>query len=219
MPRFPRLVVPGIPHHVTQRGIRKQQTFFKALDYLTYLELVREHKEKAGVRIWSYCLMPNHVHMVVVPESESSLAKFFGTVHCQYASRLNASHGWTGHFWQQRFYSVAMDERHTLAAMRYVELNPVRAGLCKSPQEWRWSSIHANLGDRHDSLVDVATTKAIVDDWSTYIGTALSSESQDALREHTRTGRPIGDSDFIDMLEVRIGRPIRKRKTGPPKSS
>ena len=219
MPRLPRIVVPGVPHHVTQRGIRKKRTFFDALDYLTYVELVRKYRDKAGVRILSYCLMPNHIHMVAIPESEKSLARFFGPVHNQYAVKLNASHGWTGHLWQQRFYSVPMDERHTLAAMRYVELNPVRAGLCSAAQQWRWSSATANLGMTLDDLVDTKATHALVSDWSAYLAEATVAEEQDALRKQTRIGRPLGNAQFIDMLEIQTGRTLRARKTGPPRRS
>lgn len=217
MPRFPRIVVPGVPHHVTQRGIRKKPTFFEALDYLTYLELIRKYRDKAGVTILSYCLMPNHIHMVVVPQFEKSLARLFGPVHNQYAVKLNASHGWTGHLWQQRFYSVPMDERHTLAAMRYVELNPVRAGLCGTARQWRWSSALANLGMTSDGLVDTKATKALVSDWSAYLAEATVAEEQDALRKHTRIGRPLGNDRFIDMLEAQTGRTLRPRKTGSAK--
>ncbi len=208
-----------MPHHVTQRGIRKQQTFFEPLDYLTYLELARKYRDKAGVSILSYCLMPNHIHMVVVPELEKSLARFFGPLHNQYAVKLNATHGWVGHLWQQRFYSTPMDERHALTAMRYVELNPVRAGLCKTAQQWRWSSAAANLGATADDLVDTSATKAMVSDWSAYLAEATPAEDQDALRRHTRIGRPLGNEEFIDMLEARAGRPLRRRKTGPAKRS
>ncbi len=219
MPRLARIVVPGIPHHVTQRGIRKQRTFFNALDYLTYLELAREHKDKAGAAIWAYCLMPNHVHMVVVPESGSSLAKFFGPVHCKYAKKVNATHGWSGHLWEQRFYSVPMDERHTFAALRYVELNPVRAGLCKAPKEWRWSSARANLGLATDDLVDIDATESIVADWSAFLEEITPAFVQDAIRANTRTGRPDGDDEFIDMLEAKTGRTIRKQRADPNKRS
>lgn len=204
MPRLPRIVVPGMPHHVTQRGIRKKKVFFRELDYRIYLELAREYKEKAEVDVWAYCLMPNHIHMVVVPRHESSLSKFFGPVHSRYAVRVNAVHGWQGHLWQQRFYSTVMDEAHTLMAMRYVELNPVRAGLCSNPREWRWSSIHPHLGKRDDSLVNENSTKSLVPNWAEYINGTTPAHQQDALRNHTRTGRPVGTAEFIDSVKRRI---------------
>lgn len=219
MPRCARIVVPGYPHHVTQRGIRKATTFFDSTDYLTYLELLRELRQSAGVTIWAYCLMPNHIHMVVVPDSESGLAKLFRPLHSRYALRVNAAHGWQGHLWQERFYSVAMDETHTLAAMRYVEMNPVRAGLCSDPEDWRWSSIHAHLAEREHELVDIGATKEIVSDWRPYLQQATPGSLQDSLRKQTRTGRPSGDSRFIGELERITGKPLTPRKPGPQSRS
>lgn len=213
MPRLPRIVVPRIPHHVTQRGIRKKKVFFKELDYRIYLGLAREYRDKAKVDIWAYCLMPNHIHMVVVPQEESSLSKFFGPLHCRYAVKVNAVHGWEGHLWQQRFYSTVMDEIHTLTAMRYVELNPVRAGLCARPEDWPWSSIHAHLNNKDDPLVTTKATSKLVSNWSEYVAGITPANEQDALRAHTRTGRPVGTEEFLETVEKRLGRSLpRKRK-------
>jgi putative transposase len=200
-----------MPHHVTQRGIRKKNVFFKELDYRIYLELARERRKKARVGIWAYCLMPNHIHMVVVPEEESSLSRFFGPLHCRYAIKVNAVHGWQGHLWQQRFYSTVMDETHTIAAMRYVELNPVRAGLCARPEDWPWSSIHAHLDKREDPLVDSEATGKMVSNWREYINGINPAEEQDALRNHTRTGRPVGAREFLQGLEERLGRQLKRK--------
>jgi putative transposase len=200
MPRAPRLVAPGLPHHITQRGIRRKTTFFNFADYLAYLALVRKYQQVAQIDIWAYCLMPNHVHMVVVPHRENSLAKFFGPVHSQYAARVNAAHEWQGHLWQQRFYSAVMDERHALLAMRYVELNPVRAELCACPEEWRWSSARTNLGVEADGLVHTAVTSSLVDDWRSYLDEAIPSEMLESIRKHTRTGRPAGSAQFVRSL-------------------
>ena len=215
MPRFPRLVVPGYPHHVTQRGIRRQRTFFDDSDYHAYLELVRKHKEIAGVDILAYCLMPNHVHIIAVPDNSRSLARLFGSAHQRYAQRANALHDWRGHLWQERFYSVVMDETHTLAAMKYVEMNPVRAGLCKRAAEWRWSSVHANLGDGNDGIVDKSEVRKIITDWREFLAGEENSELVDSLRSQTSTGRPIGNDGFVDALEQKTGRRIRRRKPGP----
>jgi putative transposase len=213
MARYARLVVPGYPHHVTQRGVQKRQTFFKPVDYVIYLELLREYKEKAGVDVWAYCLMPNHIHAVVVPKEKPSLAKCFGPLHSRYATKINAVHGWQGHLWQQRFYSVVMDEFHTIAAMRYVEMNPVRAGMCNRPQDWRWSSAQTHLLDSDDDLVNVAATRNLVPNWRRYLGKENSSTMQDALRDATRIGRPVGNDEFIDRLERLTGRTIRRKKS------
>lgn len=129
MPRIARLVVPNHPHHITQRGNRRQRTFFDDSDYRACANLIAKIKAAAGVDVWAYCLMPNHLHIVAVPEHEDSLAKMLRVAHRRHALRVNAAHGWHGHFWQERFHSFVMDETHLLAAVRYVELNPVRAGL------------------------------------------------------------------------------------------
>jgi putative transposase len=160
-----RLVIPGYPHHVTQRGNRRQQTFFEKDDYLAYVELISKFKEKAAVDIWAYCLMPNHVHLIVVPEHKQSLATLFGITHHRYARRVNSMHGWRGHLWQERFHSFVMDEEYLLTAVRYVELNPVRAGVCGHAEEWRWSSANAHLYDAPDKLVNIAAMRKRGSDW------------------------------------------------------
>jgi len=215
MPKLPRLVVPGYPHHVTQRGIRRQRTFFDDSDYKAYIALVKELKVTARVDILAYCLMPNHVHLVAIPKEKQSLARLFGVAHHRYAKRVNAIHDWRGHLWQERFYSVVMDETHTLAAMRYVELNPVRAGLCQHAVEWPWSSIHANLGHTRDEIVDDTEVRAVISDWRDFLREDEDSCLIDSLRSQTSTGRPSGNDRFIDLLERKTGRHIRRRNPGP----
>jgi len=215
VPKFPRLVVPDCPHHVTQRGIRRQQTFFNDSDYRAYIKLIKELRVVAGVDIWAYCLMPNHVHLIAVPKAKDSLARLFGTAHHRYAKRVNAIHDWRGHLWQERFYSVVMDETHTLAAMRYVELNPVRAGLCERAEEWTWSSARGNMGSRRDELIDDSEVRNIISDWGLFLAEDERSGFTNALRKQTNTGRPSGDDLFIDELERKTGRRIRCCKPGP----
>jgi len=207
--------VPGYPHHVTQRGIRRQQTFFEDSDYRAYIELVKELKITAGVNILAYCLMPNHVHVIAIPKQEKGLARLFGTAHHRYAKRLNAIHDWRGHLWQERFFSVVMDETHTLAAMRYVELNPVRAGLCQRVDDWPWSSVHGNLGNKRDEIIDRSDLHALISDWRYFLSDGESSKWVDSLRLQTNTGRPSGDDRFISALEEKTGRQIRRRHPGP----
>jgi len=129
MPRIARLVVPGYPHHVTQRGNRRQRAFFNSQDYLAYLELVASAKEETRCEIRAYCLMPNHVHFVIVPEHKDGLADLFKEAHRRYTRRINFRENWRGHLWQERFHYFVMDEKHLNATVRYVELNPVSADL------------------------------------------------------------------------------------------
>lgn len=218
MPRMARLVVPGYPHHLTQRGNRGQQTFFDEKDYQAYVRLLGALKAKVGVEIWAYCLMPNHVHLIAVPRHEWSLAKLLGITHHCYARQVNAAHGWQGHLWQERFHSFVMDETHLLAAVRYVELNPVRGGLCTCAADWRWSSVRAHLDDTPDELLTIAPMRDRISDWRRYLSQEAAPDEVHLLRRHTRSGRPAGDDGFIAALEERTGRRLRLRKPGPEKA-
>ena len=140
MARLARLVVPGLPHHVTQRGNRRGQTFFEKSDYALYLDLLADSAKQARAEVWAYCLMPNHVHVILVPSDEDGLRRTFAELHRRYTSFVNARARTTGHLWQGRFGSVVMDETHLMNAVRYVTLNPVRAGLVKRARGWAWSS-------------------------------------------------------------------------------
>ena len=213
MPRFPRLVVPGYPHHVTQRGVRRQPTFFDDTDYEFYLSLAVELKEEWPVEFWAYCLMPNHIHAVVVPGNKDSLSKYFAILHRRYAWKTNRRHDWLGHLWQKRFYSVVMDEPHATAALRYVEQNPVRAGLCESPEEWRWSSTRGNLGLSEDRLIEREATRPLVPDWRRHLSETDERTIME-IRYQTGTGRPDGNSRFLEHIEEQSGRRIRKRRAG-----
>lgn len=217
MARIARVVVPHYPHHVTQRGNRRQKTFFSDADFKAYLDLVAEAKDTAGIDVWAYCLMPNHVHFIVVPSDADSLAILFRAAHRRYTRRINIRYDWRGHLWQERFHSFVMDERHLIAGVRYVELNPVRAGLCKSPEEWRWSSVHAHLRGADDSLVIVEPMLRRFPDWSAYLAVTNDDRSNDSIRTHTRTGRPGGSKSFLTKLELVTGRCLQKGQPGPEK--
>jgi putative transposase len=215
MPRFPRLVVPEYPHHVTQRGSRRQLTFFDDADFSAYRDLLAEQLPKAEVDLLAYCLMPNHVHLILLPHCEESLARLLRSTHSRYARRINLKYSWQGHLWQERFHSFVMDEEHLLAAVRYVELNPVRAGLCKHPDEWPWSSVHFHLHQRADRLVTSGAMRAYVDDWHAYLAEAPTDTEIETLRNHGHNGRPAGNLRFMTELESLTGRQLVPRKRGP----
>lgn len=216
MARIARVVVPGIPHHVTQRGSRRMVVFESSEDYSAYATLLAEKCRQAGVQVWAYCLMPNHVHCVAVPESSRSLSLGFGKTHERYARLVNQRNGWTGHLWQERFFSVPMDMEHTLAAVRYVLQNPVRAGLVSRAQDWPHSSTCAHLGLVEDSLIQVEALAELVDDWQAFLAQSEDATMQDALRRSTRSGRPVGEPAFLAGLENRLGRRIRRKSAGRP---
>jgi len=189
-------------------------TFFQTGDYAFYLELMAEWCRKLGVDIWAYCLMTNHVHLIAVPVEESALARAIGEAHRRYTSHVNKREGWTGHLWQGRFASFVMDEEHVLATARYIERNPVRARMVGTPSDYRWSSVHAHLERRDDILANAEPLLTMMPDWQSFI-TDDDTTIADALRLHSRTGRPLGSTSFLKRLEMTLGRPFLPQKRGP----
>ena len=215
MARLARVVAPGLPHHITQRGNRRQKVFFGDVDYETYKSLMAEHCAAAGVAVWAYCLMPNHVHLIVVPPDAESLAHAIGEAHRRYTRLVNFRRDWRGYLWQGRFASFPMDESYMLAAARYVELNPVRAKLKRRARGWLWSSARAHLGGKDDGLVKVRPLLDLVEDWRGFLTGGVDKDDTAALRAHERTGRPLGSEDFVGRLESSLGRALKRRKPGP----
>ena len=214
MARLARVVAAGVAHHVTQRGNRRQRVFFSDDDYGAYRALLAEGCRAAGVEVWGYCLMPNHVHLILVPSDAGGLRAALGEAHRRYSRRINFREGWRGYLWQGRFASVAMDDDHLLAAARYVELNPVRARLAERPQDWPWSSARAHLTGRDDALVSVEPMLSRVPDWPALLGQGLAEDEHEALRRGERTGRPLGSQAFVATLERDLDRPLARRKPG-----
>lgn len=212
MARIARVVVPGYPHHVTQRGSRRMPTFFIESDYLLYKHILSENCRRYGLTIWAYCLMPNHVHLVAVPEAEGGLSRAIGSSHRGYALEINRREGWSGHLWQERFSSFVMDENYLLAAVRYVEMNPVRGGLVEKPEDYHWSSAKAHLAGNDDGLVKVRPMLERVNSWSDFLSSADSSDNN--MQKHISTGRPLGREEFVIGLEKRLGRLLRPQKVG-----
>jgi len=215
MARLARVVAAGVPHHVTQRGNRRQPVFFGDGDYAAYRALLAEGCRAAGVAVWAYCLMPNHVHLILVPKDADGLRAALGETHRRYTRHINFREGWRGYLWQGRFASVPMDETYLLACARYVELNPVRAKLARRARDWRWSSARAHLAGRDDGLVTVAPLLALARDWSDFLGAGLEDADRDAIRAGERTGRPLGSDRFVARLEKRLGRTLARQKPGP----
>jgi putative transposase len=204
MARIGRIVFPDFPHHVTQRGNRRQQVFFEPSDYALYRDLLAERCRKASVAVWAYCLMP----------TPDGLARAIGETHRQYTGFINARSRWTGHLFQGRFSSVALDEAYLVAAARYVALNPVRARLVARAQDWAWSSARAHLAGRDDGLVCVAPLIERVGRFADLIDAETDHALFTALREAEGTSRPLGSAEFVAELERRIGRGLRRQKPG-----
>jgi putative transposase len=216
MARIARAVAPGFPHHVIQRGNRRQQTFFNNEDYLAYQELMAEWCARYHVEIWAYCLMPNHIHLIAVPETKDGLNSAIGEAHRRYTRRVNFREGWRGHLWQGRFSSFIMEERYLFACTRYVELNPVRAGMVKNPEEWRWSSARPHMKGQDDILVKVDPLRRMIGGhWETFLAVDTPEPEMELLRKHERTGRPLGEDGFLDTMERFLGRRLKPRRPGP----
>ena len=215
MARLARVVVEGVAHHVTQRGNRRQQTFFGDDDYAAYLDLLAQGCRAAGVEVWGYCLMPNHVHLILTPSDAGGLRAALAEAHRRYSRRVNLREGWRGYLWQGRFASVPMDGAHLLACARYVELNPVRAGLAVRAEDWPWSSARAHLAGQGDGLVKLQPLLDQVGDWAGFLDAGLSEAEHAAIRSGERTGRPLGSPEFVAGLEQRLGRALARQKPGP----
>ena len=215
MSRLARLVVPGLPYHITQRGNGGQKTFFSDEDYAGYRDLLAEATREARVAVWAWCLMPNHVHLILCPGDEDGLRRALARAHRRYAGLIHARRRRTGHFWQGRYGAVAMDEDHLAAAYRYVTLNPVRARLVERAEDWRWSSAGALLGLGDDRLTDVGPARQRFARFADLVEGAENREATARLRKGETIGRPVGGPDFIADLEARSGRGLAPLKRGP----
>ena len=220
MARLARIVIPQVPHHVTQRGNRRQEVFFSEEDYAAYRDLVAEACRRESVRCIAWCLMPNHVHLILVPETADGLRSALADAHRRYSRRINFAKGWTGYLWQGRFASYPMDVAHLAIAIRYVELNPVRAKLVGRAEDWTWSSARAHVSAKPDGLTDLGAVAGMHRNWKAMLRQGLESGDLDpaadaAIEAHQRTGRPWGDASFVKRLEATTGRALARRKPGP----
>jgi len=215
MARLARLVIPGIPHHVTQRGNGRARVFFEPGDYARYRNWLGASCRAHGVEAWAWVLMPNHVHLVLVPSDPDGLRRVLAPVHRRYASFIHAREGRCGHFWQGRFGCVAMDEAHLAAAVRYVALNPVRAGLVSKAAEWRWSSVHAHLNGEEDGLTACAPVASRFPNLAALLASGEDQAMSARLRRAESVGRPLGDRAFLDRLAELSGRRLEAGRRGP----
>jgi putative transposase len=218
MARLARVVIPGLPHHVTQRGNGRARTFFGDEDYVLYRDLLASHCRAAEVDIWAWCLMPNHVHLVLVPSDPDGLRRALSRVHRAYAGVIQARRKRTGHFWQGRFGAAAMDEAYLAAALRYVSLNPVRARLVARAQDWRWSSTRAHLRGKDDGLTALKPVREIIADFAGLLASAPEQDLFDSLRAAESIGRPLGSDRFLARIERQTGRVLKPGKRGPKPS-
>ncbi|MGD0078536.1 MAG: transposase [Sedimentisphaerales bacterium] len=219
MPRLARTVAIDYPHHITQRGNNQQDVFFVKDDWRVYLKLLKEQCDKYGMEINAYCLMRNHVHLIGIPHNENSLAKAIGGTHFQYTQYINRMHKRSGHLWQGRFYSCALDEKGFWLAAKYIELNPVHAKICRLPWQYEWSSAASHVDSTAASkLLNLAGWYKMISDseWRKELTDGIDEKQISVIRSNTHVGRPIGTDSFISKLENMLGRRIRPLPVGRP---
>ena len=200
MPRAARIVFPGVPHHITQRGNRRQPVFFTDDDKALYLRLLSKWAQKAGLILWAYCLMDNHVHHVGVPQSETSLAGAIGETHKAYTKIINEREGWRGFLWQGRFSSYPMDVPYLYRAMRYDELNPVRAKIVENAADYRWSSARAHIFEEQNPLLARNPLGMNGREWAAYLKEGMVDAEIEMFRNHGATSSPLGDEGFLKRI-------------------
>jgi len=220
MTRSARVMLPDWPFHLTHRGNHRKCLFRTDDDRRAYLGLLDRFARKFGMLIWAYCLMDNHVHLIAVGKQHSSISKAMGNTHRACSRSRNQETSVTGHLWANRFFSTALDEPHLWAAVRYVELNPVRARLVGEATDYPWSSARVHAGLRASSLLDPERPfPGHIGDWTAWLKAGLEEQTAERLRANTATGRPTGSDDHVQELEARLGRRLRSRKRGPRNAS
>lgn len=179
--------------------------FHAEADYFLYQSLLRKAADRHGLTILAYCQMPNHVHLIVEPSHPAAMARALGTAHRRFAEIVHRREQWSGHLWQARFYSCPLDPIHLLRAVRYVLLNPVRAGLVEEPAAWRFSSARVHLRGARDRLVAPRALRDRIDDWPTLLALPVREEELETIRKVTRAGRL--------RCAARLGRPWGRATT------
>lgn len=221
MPRRPRIVIQGVAHLLTQRGNNSQDVFLADKDKIAYLEKLVKKAEKYSLEILGYCLMSNNVHLIGTPRKPESLAKAFGRTNLSYTQYFNEKYSFSGHLWQNRYYSCPLDEEHFWRALCYIERIPVRAGLVENAWSYSWSSAAAHIGnDSLDKLIDLRKWESMAAGigWESQLKRPDDKKTISRINRSLKSGRPLGNDDFIDALELKTSRRLRPLPVGrPPK--
>ncbi len=223
MSRNARTVIPLLPHHVTQRGGRRQDVFFTPGDRSVYLELLTHSAQRYGLELLAYTLMTNHVHHLVVPHEKDSLRWTFQMTHKRYAEYINARHQWTGHLWQAKFFSSPVDETYFWIALRYIYRNPVEANLVTHAADYPWSSASAHCNKERDPYIQTegryGVRIAAKTDISQWLREPSDPDHVKHLRRCTNRDLPAGSENFLDSLEREYGVRAHPPKLGRPKKA
>lgn len=219
MPRTARIVATGLAHHITQRGNHQMDVFRDDDDREVYLRLLQKYRRKCGLEVLAYCLMSNHIHLVAVPREEDSMARTLARAHMCYTQHFNRKYSLSGHLWQGRFFSCVLDERHALAAARYVERNPLRAGFEGRAWEYRWSSARGHVGEFDDPMLAKSwPDENLLAGWRDLLTEEEGEEEVESLRHSIRTGHPLGSASFIRKLERALNRLLERKQRGRPRN-
>ena len=218
MPRIARVIATGYPHHITQRGNNRATVFFDDEDRQTYLKLLAGYAEKHHFQIWAYCLMDNHIHLLAVPESETSLSRGIGLTNQVYTQYLNRKLNQSGRIWQNRFFSCVVENNQYLwAVARYIERNPLKVGLVEKVEAYRWSSGKAHITGANNNILG-DTSWLSPQEQCAYAEFVVTEDDEidNAIRRATRTGRPFGSESFVDLLEFQLKQPLKAKRRGRP---
>jgi putative transposase len=212
-------MVKDVPFHVTQRGNRRQDVFFSDDDRRRYLSWLGEYSTKYGLELLAYCLMTNHVHLIVIPRFLDSIARTLRILDIRHCQAINARFGWSGHLWQGRYFSTALDDAHLWSAVRYAERNPVRAEMVSRAEDYPWSSAAFHLGRKPDALIQSAGSWGRpIDGWQEALSQPEDEQMVQTIRTRTDCGFPCGDDEFVNRLSEALGHPLILRPQGRPKT-
>jgi putative transposase len=218
MPRIARIIATGYPHHITQRGNNRATVFFDDEDRQTYLNLLGIYAQKHNLQIWAYCLMNNHIHLLAVPETETSLSRGIGLTNQVYTQYLNRKLNQSGRVWQNRFFScVVENDQYLWAVARYIESNPLKTGLVESAEAYQWSSAKSHISGTNNKLLSTNPwlSPGEQKSYAEFVRTE-DEETDNTIRRATKTGRPFASESFIDMLEFRLNQSLKPGKPGRP---
>jgi putative transposase len=227
MPRRPRLLLPGIPLHITQRGVNRGATFVDADDHRLYRSLMVDVLVADGIAIHAYALMGNHVHLLVTPASESNLSHAMRRLNQRYVGAFNRRHGRTGTLWESRFRScLVQTDGYLLTLYRYIDLNPVRAAIVATAEDYRWSSARANLAIATDACLTPhpvyltwgLDAKARALRYGEWLRSGISDSELASIRSHVRQERALGSLRFQAFVEQALNRPVAVRPRGRPRA-
>lgn len=213
MPRSARIVIPDLAHHITQRGNRKQDIFFSPDDYQAYVDILSIALQRHKTLCVAWCLMPNHIHLMLVPTHEDGLRAPLASAHTTYAQRINQNQKTSGHLFQGRFASYPMDDAHMMVAARYIENNPVKAKLVRHADEWPWSSARCHIAEQNDGLTDRTALSSHIQNWSAMLAKGLEAADECAgVEAAIVSGRPLASAAWLETHDLQH----QSAKRGPP---